>query len=56
MAAQPERNYTADDIRRRCHRGSSGSSSSRNIGGRGGGSQSNGTELIIYNSVFACNS
>lgn len=50
MAAQPERNYTADDIRRRCHRGSS---SSRNIGGSGGGSQSNGTELIIYNSVFA---
>lgn len=56
MAAQPERNYTADDIRRRCHRGSS--SSSRNIGGSGGGggSQSNGTELIIYNSVYACNS
>lgn len=54
MAAQPERNYTADDIRRRCHRHRG--SSSRNIGGGGGGSQSNGTELIIYNSVFACNS
>lgn len=42
MAAQPERNYTAAaaDIRRR----------------RSLRSQSNGAELIIYNSVFACNS
>lgn len=42
MAAQPERNYTAAAVA--IHR-------SRSLG-----SQSSGAELIIYNSIFACNS
>lgn len=42
MAAQPERNYTAAAVAiHHC---------------RSLGSQSNGAELIIYNSIFACNS